>query len=332
MELTMKQATQGGEASPAAQSIRIGISSCLLGEAVRFDGGHKLDRYITGTLGQYFDWVPVCPEFELGLGTPRDTMRLEQVEGSIRLVMPKKGRDITDSMREFAQTRVKALAKENLGGYILKSDSPSCGAFRVRVYASTGMPSRSGRGLFAQALADSFPHLPIEEEGRLCDPRLRENWIERVFAYRRIQTLWNNRWNVGRLVEFHTAHKLTLLAHSPKSYSELGRLVAEAKGVPRVELSRRYHEGFMNALAILATRGRHANVLQHMAGYFTDQLDAGSRQELGGLISDYQAGLLPLIVPVTMIKHYVRLYEIDYLAGQVYLNPHPKELALHNHV
>ncbi len=328
----MKEATAESKANPAAQSIRIGISSCLLGEKVRFDGGHKHDRYITGTLGQYFEWVPVCPELELGLGTPRDTMRLEQIEGDIRLVMPKKGQDFTCSMREFARARIKALENENLGGYILKSDSPSCGAFRVRVYAPTGMPSRSGRGLFAQTLMENFSHLPIEEDGRLCDPRLRENWIERVFAYRRIQNLWSSRWNVRSLVEFHTVHKLTLLAHSPKSYNELGRLVAEAKGIPRNELSCRYHEGFMSALAILATRGRHANVLQHMAGYFTKQLDAASRQELGGLIEDYQAGLLPLIVPVTLIKHYVRRHEIAYLASQVYLNPHPKELALHNHV
>jgi uncharacterized protein YbgA (DUF1722 family)/uncharacterized protein YbbK (DUF523 family) len=314
------------------QPIRMGISSCLLGEKVRFDGGHKHDRYITGTLGRHFEWVPVCPEFEMGLGTPRDTMRLEQIEGETRLIMPKKGEDHTEKMRKFARRRVEELAKENLGGYILKSDSPSCGAFRVRVYAASGMPSRTGRGLFAEALLERFPHLPIEEEGRLCDPRLRENWIERVFAYRRIQSLWSSRWTVGNLVEFHTAHKLTLLAHSPKAYADLGRLVAEARNIPRSELTREYHDRFMNALAILTTRGRHANVLQHMAGYFKKQLDAESRQELASLISDYQSNLVPLIVPVTMINHYVRRYAAAYLTNQVYLNPHPRELALLNHV
>jgi uncharacterized protein YbgA (DUF1722 family)/uncharacterized protein YbbK (DUF523 family) len=314
------------------QPIRIGISACLLGEKVRFDGGHKHDRYLTQTLGHYFEWVPVCPEVELGLGTPRETMRLEQAEGRVRLVMPKSGRDLTDAMREYATARVEQLKKENLTGYILKSDSPSCGLMRVRVYGPSGMPSRNGQGLFAQALSDRSPHLPIEEEGRLCDPRLRENWIERVFAYRRLQSLWSGRWTLQDLVTFHTAHKLVILAHSPKAFQELGRLVAGAKGIPRPELRQRYHEELMSTLVILATRGRHANVLQHMAGYFKKQLDEDSRRELSDLIDDYRTGEVPLVVPLTLIKHYVRRFNVAYLADQVYLNPHPKELALRNHV
>jgi uncharacterized protein YbbK (DUF523 family) len=238
--------------------IRIGISSCLLGEKVRFDGSHKHDRYITDTLGGYFEWVPVCPEVELGLGAPRETMRLEQSADDIRLIMPKVGRDLTELMQAYARKRAAKLAREDLSGYIFKSGSPSCGLYRVRVYGAGGMPSRSGRGLFAMALAERFPHLPVEEEGRLADPHLRENWIERVFAYRRIQSLWNSRWTIQDLVSFHAAHKLILLAHSPKALPELGRLVAQAKGMPRAELRRAYHEGFMNTLAILAERGRHA--------------------------------------------------------------------------
>jgi uncharacterized protein YbgA (DUF1722 family)/uncharacterized protein YbbK (DUF523 family) len=314
------------------QPIRIGISACLLGEKVRFDGGHKHDRYLTQTLGQYFEWVPVCPEVELGLGTPRETMRLEQAEGGVRLVMPKSGRDLTDPMCVYATTRVEQLERENLGGYILKSDSPSCGLMRVRVYGPAGMPSRNGQGLYAKALSERFPYLPIEEEGRLCDPRLRENWIERVFAYRRLLLLWNSRWTLQSLVAFHTAHKLVILAHSPKAFQELGRLVAGAKGIPRPELRQRYHDEFMSTLGILATRGRHANVLQHMAGYFKKQLDEDSRRELSGLIDDYRTGEVPLVVPLTLIKHYVRRFNVTYLADQVYLNPHPKELALRNHV
>jgi uncharacterized protein YbgA (DUF1722 family)/uncharacterized protein YbbK (DUF523 family) len=317
---------------PTRDPIRIGISACLLGEKVRFDGGHKHDRYLTQTLGPYFEWVPICPEVEMGLGTPRETMRLEQAGDGIRMVMPKSGRDLTRPMREYAGERVEKLALEDLGGYILKSDSPSCGLMRIRVYGPSGMPTRSGRGLFAEALANRFPYLPIEEEGRLCDPRLRENWIERVFAYRRLQSLWGSRWTVQSLVAFHTEHKLVILAHSPKALKDLGRLVAGAKDMPRAELRKRYHEQFMNSRAILATRGRHANVLQHMAGYLKKQLDEDSRHELSGLIHDYRTGEVPLVVPLTLLKHYVRRFDIPYLAGQVYLSPHPKELALRNHV
>ncbi len=312
--------------------IRIGVSACLLGEKVRFDGGHKEDRYLTQTLGRHFEWVPVCPEVELGLGTPRETIRLERDGGEVRMIVPKSGLDLTGPMREYARARVEKLAQEDLGGYVLKSNSPSCGLLRVRVYGADGVPSRSGRGLFAEALAARFPNLPIEEEGRLCDPRLRENWIERVFAYRRLQSLWGSRWNVRSLVAFHTAHKLVLLAHSPSAYQELGRLVGRAKEVPRQELRCLYHDGFMRALGLPATRGRHANVLQHMAGYFKKQLDEESRRELSGLIRDYRMELVPLIVPLTLIKHHVRTLSVSYLAGQVYLNPHPKELALLNHV
>ena len=317
---------------PTRNPIRIGISACLLGEKVRFDGGHKHDRYLTQTLGPYFVWVPVCPEVEIGLGTPRETMRLELAEDGIRMVMPKSGRDLTRPMSEYARDRVEKLALEDLGGYILKSDSPSCGLMRVRVYGPSGMPSRAGRGLFAEALANRFPYLPIEEEGRLCDPRQRENWIERVFAYRRLQSLWGSRWTVQSLIAFHTAQKLVILAHSPKALKDLGRLVAGAKDLPRTELRQKYHKHFMSSLAILATRGRHANVLQHMAGYLKTQLDEDSRRELSSLIDDYRTGEIPLVVPLTLLKHYVRRFDIPYLAGQVYLSPHPKELALRNHV
>jgi uncharacterized protein YbgA (DUF1722 family)/uncharacterized protein YbbK (DUF523 family) len=311
--------------------IRIGISRCLLGERVRFDGGHKLDRFITSTLGQYFEWIPVCPEVELGLGTPRETLRLVQIKEGIGLVMPKSGRDWTREINEYAKSRVAGFADEDLSGYILKSDSPSCGMERVRVYAPIGIHARNGVGLFARELIRQFPDLPIEEEGRLSDPRLRENWIQRVFAYHRLRVLWESKWTIGDLVEFHMAHKLALLAHSPKAFRDLGRLVAESKRMRGQELRRQYQTGFMAALKILATRGRNTNVLQHMAGYFKKQLDNKSRQELQDHIADYRNGYLPLIVPVTLIRHYVRQFGVSYLAEQVYLNPHPKELALQTH-
>lgn len=313
--------------------IRIGISSCLLGEAVRFDGGHKRDHFLVETFGRYVEWVPVCPEVESGLDTPRETLRLETREGVLRMVMPRSGRDFTETMAAYSRERVGRLGAEDLCGYVLKKDSPSCGLERVKVYgAQGGAPARTGRGLFAAALVERFPWLPVEEEGRLSDPRLRENFVERVFAYRRLKSLWSSRWKVGDLVRFHTAHKLGLLAHSPSAYARLGRVVAAAASLPRAELRAQYEKEFMEALRVIATPRRHVNVLQHIAGYFKRTLDEDARRELAGLIDDYGRGLVPLVVPITLIQHHVRRTGESYLAGQVYLAPHPKELMLRNHV
>ena len=312
--------------------IRIGISACLLGQQVRFDGGHKRDAFLTDTFGRFVEWVPVCPEIECGLGTPREAMRLVRAEPAPRLVTTKTAQDLTGHMERFSRVRAKSLAAEELSGYILKKDSPSCGLERVKVYDQHGSPTRDGRGLFAAALVAAYPDLPIEEEGRLYDPGLRDNFVERVFAYWRLRGLFAGRWSVGALVAFHTAHKLLVLAHAPEAYRRLGRLVAKASEIPRGELRRLYTTEFMQALAHLATPRRHTNVLQHMAGYFKTQLDAASTRELGAVIDDYRLGLVPLIVPVTLIRHYVRLHDVRYLAGQIYLDPHPKELMLRNHV
>lgn len=316
----------------ASEPIRIGISSCLLGQEVRFDGGHKHDRYLTGTLSQYFEWVPICPEVEIGLGTPRETIRLVQIGNQTRLRTTKTDVDLTDRMQGYADERVATLANENLSGYIFKKDSPTCGMERVKLYQAKGPGKRVGVGLFAAALIHHFPHLPVEEEGRLCDPRLRENWVERVFAYHAMQQLWNGRWRIGNLVDFHTRHKFVLLAHDEAKYRELGRLVANAKSTPRHELRERYETTFMAGLKRIATPRKNVNVLQHLLGFFSKQLDTGSRQEIVSHIEDYHRGLVPLVVPLTLIRHYVRLLDIDYLSDQVYLNPHPKELALRNHV
>jgi uncharacterized protein YbgA (DUF1722 family)/uncharacterized protein YbbK (DUF523 family) len=312
--------------------IRLGISACLLGRQVRFDGGHKRDTFLTETFGRFVEWVPVCPEVECGFGTPREPMRLVRVEGGVRLVTVRTGVDLTERLQCFSRARVIELGHENLSGFVLKKDSPSCGVERVKVYERHGSPARSGRGLFAAALAEAFPHLPLEEEGRLADPRLRDNFVERVFAYSRLRGLFSARWTVGDLVRFHTAHKLLLLAHAPAAYRQLGRLVADSSGVSRRELERRYVDGFMRALAPLATTRRHTNVLQHMAGYFKDRLDAASKRELAQTITDYRLGLVPLVVPLTLIRHHVRTLDVTYLAGQTYLEPHPKELMLRNHV
>jgi uncharacterized protein YbgA (DUF1722 family)/uncharacterized protein YbbK (DUF523 family) len=312
--------------------IRIGISACLLGEPVRFDGGHKRDAFLTETFGRFVEWVPVCPELECGLGTPREAMRLVHIEQGLRLLTVKTGIDLTEQMERFSRSRISALVRDDLSGYVLKKDSPSCGLERVKIYDRHGSAVRGGRGLFATALVEAFPHLPVEEEGRLADPRLRDNFIERVFAYWRLRGLLNGRWTLGGLVRFHTAHKLLLLAHAPQAYRGLGQLVAGARGMSRQELERRYFDGFMHALAQLSTTRRHTNALQHMAGYFRDRLDAASKRELAETITDYGRGLVPLVVPLTLIRHHVRTLDVTYLAGQTYLEPHPKELMLRNHV
>jgi len=315
-----------------ADPVRIGISSCLLGQQVRFDGGHKRDRFLTDTFGQFVEWVPGCPEVEAGFGTPRESMRLVSNDGRLRLVTVKTGVDLTGTMARYSRRRVEQLAGEQLCGYVLKKDSPSCGMERVKVYDAHAVPARSGQGLFAAALLARHPLLPVEEEGRLSDPRLRDNFIERVFAYRRLRELFRGRWTVGALVQFHTAQKLTLMAHSAKAYQSLGRLVAGAKQLVRSDVEARYAAEFMTALQHVATRRGHTNVLQHMAGYFKTILDDATRAELGGTIEDYRQELVPLIVPITLLRHFVRHHDVPYLAGQVYLEPHPRELMLRNHV
>jgi len=249
-----------------------------------------------------------------------------------RLVTNKTGIDNTDKMNSYAERRVIALGREELSGYVLKKDSPSCGMERVRVYGPSGMPSRDGSGLFAAALIRRYPSLPVEEEGRLNDPHLRENFVERVFAYRRLRSFFSSRWTLGGLVQFHTVHKLVLMAHSPKLYSELGQFVANAKRLERDKIPERYELAFMEALKKLATAARHTNVLHHMLGYLRPYLDGSARDELVTLIEDYRGGLVPLVVPITLFRHYVRKFDVAYLRGQVYLEPHPKELMLRNHV
>jgi uncharacterized protein YbgA (DUF1722 family)/uncharacterized protein YbbK (DUF523 family) len=312
--------------------IRIGISSCLLGNGVRFDGGHKRDTFLTDTFGPFVEWLPVCPEVECGLGTPRPSMRLVHVEGAVRLRTVKEGIDLTDRMSKYVERRVEDLGLEDLGGYVLKKDSPTCGLERVRIYHPSGAPDRAGRGLFASRLAQRFPHLPVEEEGRLADPRLRENFVERVFAYARLRALFRSRWTTGALVRFHTAHKLTLMAHAPEGYRRLGRLVADAASLSRDHIERTYTADFMTTLATIASPRRHVNVQQHMIGYFKDRMDRASRTELLAAIEDYGCQLLPLIVPITLLRHHVRVHDIEYLANQQYLAPYPRELMLRNFV
>jgi len=312
--------------------LRIGISRCLLGEQVRFDGGHKHDRFLTDVFGRFVEWVPVCPEVEVGMGIPREAIRLVGASSSPRLVTIKTGIDHTPAMTKFSERRARELEATDLSGFVFKSSSPSCGMERVRVYNPHGMPGKTGVGLFARAFMDRFPLIPVEEEGRLNDPILRENFIERVFCYRRWRDLVEERPTRKAVIAFHTEHKYLLLAHSRPHYLTLGRLVGDAKHHAPADLASRYGALFMEALAVKATVRKHVNVLNHIMGFFKDRLSATEKEELRTVIEDYHNGLTPLIVPLTLIKHYVRTHAVTYIQNQVYLNPHPKELMLRNHV
>lgn len=311
--------------------LRLGISRCLLGDEVRFDGGHKRDHFLTDVLGPYVEWVPVCPEVEAGLGTPREAMRLVGNPHRPRLMTITNKHDHTQAMETMIATRLDSFQRQDLSGFVFKRGSPSCGVERVRVYTAQGMPSHNGVGIFAKAFTEQFPLIPVEEEGRLCDPSLRENFIERVFCYRRFQDLVQNGVTRQAVVRFHTIHKYLLLSHSQPHYQQLGRLVGQAQRYRPMELAMKYGELFMKTLAMKATVRKHVNVLQHIVGYFKNRLTAQEKSELLGVIADYHRGLTPLIVPLTLVKHYVQIFAVGYIRDQVYLNPHPKELMLRNH-
>jgi len=310
--------------------IIIGVSSCLLGNKVRFDGGHKHDRYITGTLGTFFEFVPVCPEVECGLPVPRESMRLVGNPEDPLLLTSRSGIDHTARMKEWTNSRVEQLAENDLCGFIFKSKSPSSGMERVKVYGKNNMPRAIGVGLFAKAFMERFPLIPVEEEGRLHDMVLRENFIESVFVYRRWRAVVSD-FTVDKLVHFHTDHKMLLRSHSEKHYRDLGRIVAKAGTLESDELITIYQGNLMAAMRLKPTIKKHVNVLTHMMGYFKKQISSDEKQELLQVIEDYRQHHVPLIVPITLMNHYVRKFNDTYLEEQYYLKPHPTELKLRNH-
>jgi uncharacterized protein YbgA (DUF1722 family)/uncharacterized protein YbbK (DUF523 family) len=314
------------------EEIKVGISTCLLGEPVRYDGGHKLDRFLTGTLGRFVTYVPVCPEVESGMPIPREAMRLTGDPLHPRLVTIRSGRDMTRQMEEWGRRRLRALESENLCGYIFKSRSPSSGMARIKVYDERGIPAPVGVGIWARMFMEHFPCIPVEEEGRLNDPVLRENFIQRIFVLKRWREMLEEGMTPANLVTFHTRHKLLLLAHSPEIYKEMGRLVAGAGSLSREDYEGSYYRLLDKALRLKSTPRKNRNVLQHIMGYFKAQLTHDEKEELLEIIERYAQGLYPLIVPVTLINHFVRKYRQLYLQEQVYLNPHPIELQLRNHV
>jgi uncharacterized protein YbgA (DUF1722 family)/uncharacterized protein YbbK (DUF523 family) len=314
------------------EKIKIGISSCLLGNNVRWNGGHQRDSYLTETLGRYVEWVPVCPEVEVGLGIPRETLRLVGDPENPRLVFTKTGNDITERMQQWAESRLDDLAREHLCGFIFKCDSPSSGMVRVKVYNKKGMPQKKGVGIFARAFMDRFPLIPVEDDGRLRDPSIRENFFDQVFTLKRWRETRGRRSCVGNVVDFHTRNKLVLMAHSPRHLKEMGALAARGKQMDCSTLYSAYEKLLLEALRLKTTAPKNYNVLQHAMGYFRKLLTGDEKQELMEVMLQYKDSLVPLVVPLTLLRHYVRKYDQPYLREQTWLNPHPADLKLHNHV
>jgi uncharacterized protein YbgA (DUF1722 family)/uncharacterized protein YbbK (DUF523 family) len=317
------------ESGDAFARIRVGISSCLIGNEVRFDGGHKRDSYVVGTLSEYFDFAPVCPEEAIGLGTPREPIRLVKKSDGVHVVGVKTvTRDVTEALRAYGEKMSRQMT--DISGYILKRASPSCGMERVKVYSEEGMPVETGSGKYAEVFMQNQPLLPVEEEGRLGDPVLRENFIVRVFVYHRWQSLLAHGLTAQGLVDFHTDHKYLIMAHDQAAYREMGRMVADTGKRDLGELADEYVAALMTALKKRATRRQHVNVLQHLFGYVSKHVDSNDRAEMTDLIEQYREGLVPLIVPITLLKHHFRRHPDPYIERQYYLTPHPKELMLRN--
>jgi uncharacterized protein YbgA (DUF1722 family)/uncharacterized protein YbbK (DUF523 family) len=316
------------------QKIKIGVSSCLVGEKVRWNGDHKQDSYVKGTLSKYFEYVSICPEVEVGMGTPRETVDLYGTLKKPKMISKKTQTDWTSKMNRYIEDRVAKLANDDLCGYIFKSKSPSCGLGKIPVYDEYDKnKARHGAGMFAGAFIKTNPFVPVEDEGRLHDPKIRENFIVRIFCFSRLKIeLLNKKAKPGTLVKFHTQHKFLLLSHSRKHYQTLGKIVAEVKSNPWKTVLSTYIFTFMEALTLKSTPKKNTDVLLHMMGFLKKILTKGEKEGIFSAIEDYRNELLPLIVPVTLIRYQVKKHNIEYLLDQVYLNPHPKELMLRNHV
>lgn len=314
----------------SSERIRLGISACLLGEPVRFNGGHKQSQLCSEILARHFDFVAVCPEVAIGLGTPREAIRLVGDPQAPRALGSRHPElDVTGALDAYG--RHIAAELPDICGYILMQKSPSCGMERVKVYQHNGasVPG-GGRGVFAAALMRAWPDLPVEEDGRLNDPVLRENFITRVFVYAGWQRLLREGLTRKALYSFHARYKYQLMATSRQHYQTLGRLLAEAAKEPLEEFAAGYFSQLMTALKQPASRGSNSNVLQHLAGYLKRNLAAPDKQELQHLISQYRLGIVPLVVPLALIKHHFRHHPDTYIAEQAYLQPHPEDLGLRN--
>ncbi|SCA56560.1 conserved hypothetical protein [Candidatus Terasakiella magnetica] len=314
------------------QKLNIGVSACLMGQEVRFNGGHCQNHFLRTTVAEYASFFPTCPEVAIGMGIPRETVRLEYDENeNVRMRAPKSGEDYTETMNAYAKDWSDQLDQLDLDGFVFTKNSPSCGVFRVKIYKNDQPAERRGTGLFAKAIMDKFPELPVEEDGRLSDPVLRESFITRIFAFRRVKDLFFENWTRKDVIEFHSREKYLLMAHCPKTYRELGRVVGNMATYTREEFHMIYLKTFMTGINNKASKGRHHNALTHMAGYLKNHLSKEGRQELANTIDSYRQGFIPLSVPMTLISHMLRRFNENYLLQQTYLSPHPHEMALRNH-
>jgi uncharacterized protein YbgA (DUF1722 family)/uncharacterized protein YbbK (DUF523 family) len=308
----------------------IGVSRCLLGDEVRYDGGHKRNRYMTDVLGDYFSWQPVCPEVEAGLGTPRPAIRLVQTEVGLR-VLGKDDLDVTDNLDVVADTRIPALRTAKIRGFIFKKDSPSCGMERVRLYSNGGV-SRGGVGVFAARIAEEWPNLPTEEEGRLNDKRLRENFIERVFTYDRWRRFVEDRPSTSGLMTFHAQHKYLLLAHNQAECRRLGKFIAQAHNHDLKETLETYESRMMQLMRKLTTVKKQINTLQHLLGFVKNDLSRQDKADFLSVLEQYRNGIVPLITPLILLRFHLNKGNSEWAKAQIYLTPYPEQLALRSHL
>lgn len=313
-------------------TVKLGISSCLLGEPVRYDGQHKHDRYLTDVLGKYVEWVPVCPEVECGLPVPREAMHLTGSADAPRLVTIRSGVDLTEKMQTWCAKKLGELEKQELCGYVFKSKSPSSGLLKVKVFNAKGIPEKKGVGIFARAFTEHFPLLPVEEEGRLHDAAIRDCFIDHVAVYGRWLEYLKDDASIKGLQDFHARHKYMIMAHSPEDVATLGRIVAEAAGKKAEEVQTEYIKLLTSALKLQATIRKNTNVLQHIAGYFKKELESFEKLEIQESIEEYHKGNFPLLATLVLLRHFAKKYDKRYLLDQYYLNPSPMELYLKYHV
>ncbi|MBO9491174.1 DUF1722 domain-containing protein [Endozoicomonas sp. G2_1] len=316
------------------QKITLGISACLMGQEVRFDRSHKKSNFCVNELGKHVQYKSYCPEVAIGLPVPRATIRQTRIGDNdsniIKVSRPDGSGDVTDALTEYGQNVATKI--DDLSGFIFTAKSPSCGMERVKVYYQHGKGASSdGVGLFAKEIMAANPLLPCEESGRLNDPLIKENFVLRVYAYHQWQCLVDSGLSKHKLFDFHSQYKYLIMSHSNQAYRELGRLLGDGLKEADADIANvagAYIAGFMNALKKKASRKSHANTLQHLQGYFSKQLTKIEKQELTEQIDEYRKGLIPLIVPLTLIKHYLLEFPKPYLASQKYLEPYPAELKL----
>ena len=312
------------------EKIKIGVSACLLGQEVRFDAQHKYHWYINEILGKYFEYISVCPELEIGMGVPRKSVRLVGDSQAPEMIEPISGTNWTSKMHTYSNKKVALLG--DVSGYLFKKGSPSCGVFRTKVYQKNSVPKADGRGLFADAFCKRWPLIPVEDEGRLNDAALRENFHERVFGYHRLKKLMSDRFKRGDWIKFHERNKFLLLSHNRQHYTRLGQLVANISNYSSAEFKDEYARHYMEALAVMTTPQKHNDALLHILGFLKNLLSSEQKADILKSIDNYRLGIHPLIVPITLLNHYITIHKVPYIQDQLYLQPHPIDLSLRNHI